>query len=188
MENEKPVTLSAKVDPGTMQDFENAFRDSGAKTKNDFIKSLLENRNNPGEETQTKTEIKIQEIEKKLDINEILFSLNPIQFFALREHVLSSDDFAEKQNSIINRLNTGDKPFFYSGNLFEPAFQKLWVKNQIITGSMAEEQKEAAIKHNMCAFILNMYFTKLIEGEVENSSVTPDNLKAFISEQNTELN
>lgn len=120
------------------------------------------------------------EIEPKLERNEILISLNPEQLFALRETVLSSEDFAAEHNILIDDLLSNNKPFLYFGKLYDTEFQGIWIKYQEITRYMTEEQKEHAVKHNMAAFLLNVFYRQLIEDNLSDSVVTAENLKEFI--------
>ena len=105
--------------------------------------------------------------------------LSSAQMFALRNTILSTLDFAKEQNLVIDKLSRGDRPFMYFDSLFEPEFQSLWIRNKLVTNQMSEE-KEAVLKFNMSAFLLNMFFTNLIEGRISETLLTVETLKAFI--------
>lgn len=118
----------------------------------------------------------------ELNDNEILLNLTPAQMFAIRETTLADPNFAEIQNEIIDSLAPENKPFLYFGNLFEPEFQLLWVKSIPLTDDMTPEQRESAIRHNMTAFILNMFLINFVEEKIDDSKATASSLKSFIQE------
>jgi hypothetical protein len=120
---------------------------------------------------------------KKLKDNEILLQLTPAQMFGISETIMSPDNFADIQNKIIDSLKPENKPFFYFGNLFEPEFEQLWVKSEPLNEELTPEQKEIIIKHNISAFLINMFLTHLIEGKISDSVVTAESLKSFIRDQ-----
>ena len=151
------------------------FDESGANSKGEFLTQLLDLWN----EGRQEPEIKTVTVERNLAPEEILFSLSPSQLYGIRGTVLSSPDFAEKQNQVIDRLRS-EKPFLYWGQLFEPEFQTLWIKNIPLTKTMSAEEKEKAIKHNMAAFLVNMFFVHLIEGKITDSQIDAESLKDFI--------
>ena len=118
----------------------------------------------------------------ELNDNEILLNLTPAQMFAIRETTLVDPNFAEIQNEIIDSLVPENKPFLYFGNLFEPEFQLLWVKNIPLTDDMTPEQREPAIRNNMAAFLLNMFLINFVEEKIDDSKATASSLKSFIQE------
>lgn len=124
----------------------------------------------------------IRTLDSGLNKKDIVLSLSPVQVYALRETVLSKDNFAEGQNELIDSLIPENKPFLYFGNLFEPEFQLLWVKNIPLTDDMTPEQRESAIQHNMAAFLLNMFLTNFVEENIDDSKATASSLKSFIQE------
>ena len=142
------------------------------KSLKSFIRELPED---------SQSEFLVKTSENKL--NEMQLSLTPAQLYALRENVLT-EGFAENQNDIIDSLTPANEPFLYFGNLFEPEFQSLWVKNIVLTDEMPEEEKETTIRHNMVSFLINMFLTHLIEGKIPDTSVTAKTLITFIQEQN----
>ena len=179
--NRKSKTISGATE--TINWFDESFESSGANSQGEFLQRLLENWNQdepaPKVETQTVT------IEKELEQNQLLFNLSPAQAFAIRGNV-SSPGFAQKQNSLIDSLK-GGSPFMYFGNLYDPAFQKLWVKNIVITKEMSEPEKEGAIKCNMSAFLVNMYLMHAIEGDVSASNINAASIKEFIGKEASKL-
>jgi hypothetical protein len=168
-------TVGIRMSQETIEYFNSTFDASGANSKGEFIIKLLENYNSAPQEPEVKTIT----VEKELQQNQLLIELHPAQLFALRQHVLSYPDFAEKQNEIIDSMK-GDRPYMYFGNLFEPEFQKLWVRNIPITKTMTEDEKENAIRHNMSAFLINMFLMHAIERNLEKSKVNAEMLKTFI--------
>jgi len=127
-------------------------------------------------------EFSVRLIEGQSQQNEMILSLTPAQVHAIRETVLT-EGFAETQNEIIDSLNPDNKPFLYFGNLFEPEIQSLWVRNIVLNDELPEDQKETAIRHNMGAFLINMFLMHLIEGKISETSVTAKALIKFIQEQ-----
>lgn len=190
-------TISAKVSDETAATFDERVRNSGL-TRDEFLSKLL-NENKPIKPAEKiEEEIPVQpvvkpeipsmtivekhiEVEKPLAENEILISLNPAQFFALRETVLSGENFAAKQNLLIDRIHNDDRPFFYFGKLFEPEFRTLWVRYQEVTKEMTEEEKNSALKNNMGAYILNFFLCHLVEGQILESDIDASILKDFIT-------
>ncbi len=139
------------------------------------------------EQTESESsEFSVRTIEGNTEQNEMLLSLTPVQLYAIRETVLI-EEFAENKNEIIDSLNPENKPFLYFGNLFEPEFQSLWIRNIVLTDGMTQEEKENSIRHNMAAFLINMFLMNLIEGKVSCTPVTAENLKSYIQEHNQEL-
>lgn len=121
------------------------------------------------------------EVERKLKSNEIIIALNPAQLHALSETVLGTENFVAEQNSIIDDVYNNNKPFFYFGKLYDSEFHGLWVRSLEISKTLTEDQKESAIKNNMVAFLLNVFYAQLIMGNTD-SVVTAKNLKAYIQE------
>ena len=123
--------------------------------------------------------VKTEFIERQLQQSEILLSFQPAHLYALRGTVTSFANFAECQNEIIDFLK-GDRPFKYSGNLFDPEFQKLFIKNTPIKKETSEADKEAAIKHNMSAFLINAFLVNFLEGKIKETGLSVNNLREFI--------
>ena len=123
--------------------------------------------------------VKTEFIERQLQQSEILLSLQPAHLYALRGTVTSFANFAECQNEIIDFLK-GDRPFKYSGNLFDPEFQKLVIKNTPTKNETSEADKEAAIKHNMSAFLINAFLVNFLEGKIKETGLSVNNLREFI--------
>ncbi|MEI7527169.1 MAG: hypothetical protein WCJ95_22655, partial [Mariniphaga sp.] len=115
--------------------------------------------------------------------NEMILSLTPAQFFAINQTILS-EGFEATQNEILDSLTPENKPFFYFGNLYDEDFQTLWVRNIVRTKEMTESEKENAIRHNMAAYLVNMFMMHLIEGKISKTVVSAESLKAFLLEQN----
>lgn len=160
--------------------FRQSFDGSGTSSQGEFLSKLLEKwnaqDNNAGPQIKTET----IEVEKQLQENELLINLSLAQMFALRGTVLGNPEFAQKQNEIIDRLK-GNKPFLYSGELFSAEFKNIWIRNIVLTKAMTDEQKEAAIKFNMAAFLVNMFMVHLIEGNIDVSTIDAGKLKEFIA-------
>lgn len=179
------VTVTIRVNPETKEFFDSLVQGSGANSNGEYFQRMCETMNMPEQhiEPEIRTVTIERPIEKQLQPNEILLSLNPQQMFAIRQTVLSSSNFAQEQNEIIDSLKTGSKPFLYMGSLFDPELQSLWMRNIVILKTMSPEQIEAAIRHNMSAFLINKYLYSLIEGKLSCSQVTAQTLKSFIRKQ-----
>ncbi len=174
----KSKTIKGAIE--TIDWFDKSCEASGANSQGEFLLKLLEkwNQDDPSPKVETKTVT----IEKKLESNEILFKLSPEQLFAIRGNVLTPE-FAQKQNNIIDSLKR-NPPFLYFGNLYDPIFRKLWVRNIVLTKEMNETEKEAAIKHNMIAFLVNMFIMHAIDGNLSNSNISAESIKNFIEKEN----
>lgn len=175
------ATITIRTNSETKEFFKSLFDGSGANTQGEFFERMLEKMYAP--EKKVEPQIRTLTVEKTLQPNELLLSLTPAQMYALRETVLSADNFAQEQNEIIDSLKAGNKPFMYFGSLFEPEFQSIWVKNIIPTKAMTPEQKENAIRHNMAAFLINKFLLSLIDGKISCSRVSPFALRTFINKQ-----
>jgi hypothetical protein len=182
MSNFKKMVKTIRMSPHTNEKFEAAFENSNADSKGEYLDSILDQVLNYKPTTEVK-EVEIR-VEKELESNQILVSLTPAQMFALKEHILAVPDYAEKQNEIIDMLSEG-QPLFSFSKLYEPEFQELWVRNKVFTEEMSEVEKEAAIKHNISAYLLNMFFTNLIDGNIPDLHVDANDIKAFVQKQVT---
>ncbi len=179
MENSKKVAKTIRMTAEVNDKFETAFEESNFDSKGEFIESLIDKGNND-EPTVEIEEIEI-EVEKKLNPNQLLITLTPPQMFALHEHVTRTPDFAQNQNLLIGKLEK--KPWWASSEIYCPALRDLWVRNIELTEKMDESEKEEAIKHNMSAFMLNMFFSHLVNGDIPNANVCAEDIKAFVLDQ-----
>ena len=173
--NQRSVTYRMNQD--AIEYINNSFDASGANSKGEYIVKAVEFFNNSPLEPEVKT-ITIEK-EKELQSDELLLKLNPAQMYAIRGHVLSFPDFAEQQNEVIDSLK-GKRPFLYGGYLYEPEFQALWVRNIPIVKNMSEAEKEKAIRHNMAAFLMNVFFVNIIEGNILKTAMNAQRLKNYI--------
>jgi len=180
MTDQKKVVKTIRMTAEVNDQFETAFEESNFDSKGEYLEYLL-NKVNNDEPTVEVEEVEI-EVEKKLEANQLLITLTPAQQFILREHVTRSPDFAQEQNRVIDKL--ANKPWWASNDAYKPEFQALWVRNIELTEKMEETEKEEAIKHNMSAFILNMFLVRLISGDLDESEVSVDDIETFIQEQN----
>lgn len=176
------VNTSIRMNPDTKQYFEQSFEASGTNSKGEFIAMLLDVHNNGEPGLEPRTIEKIVHVEKIPGNDELILKLSPAQMFALRETVLQAR-FAESQNEVIESLQRENRPYLYFGNLFEPEFQTLWMKNKVFTKEMSPSEKEAVIRFNMVAFLVNMFLTQIIEGKMSESAVTAETLKMYIRRQ-----
>jgi hypothetical protein len=179
MNKQKKVPVTTRMREDRREKLEKAFEESNFDTKDEYIEWLIDYVHNYEPEIKIK-EVEV-EVEKKLEPNQILITLNPVQMFILREHVSRAPDFAVKQNKIIDKLK--NKPWYASSDLYNPNFQELWVRNIELTEEMTEIEKEEVIKHNMSAFLLNVFLTNLIDGNIYNSDVNVDDIELFIQNQ-----
>ncbi|NQU53006.1 MAG: hypothetical protein HQ522_10765 [Bacteroidetes bacterium] len=178
MPNSKKVVKTIRMTAETNEKFETAFEESNVDSKGEFIDSLIDQALND-EPTIEVEEIEI-EVEKKLEPNQILISLTPAQMFALHGHV-SEQEFAEKQNRIINKLS--NKPWYASSDIYKPEFQQLWTPSIELKEQMDETERGKAIKNNMGAFLANMFLTNLIDSNIPESAVSIEDIETFILEQ-----
>ncbi|WP_423129732.1 hypothetical protein [Gaoshiqia sp. Z1-71] len=171
------TTIRSSVD--VKEWFRESFEASGTNSQGEFLEKLLERWHR--EEPVQKAKVETIEVfrDREFSANEILMSLPPAQLFALRQTILSIPDFAEKQNEMIDSLSLG-RPLFYFGNLYDKEFRSMWVRNTPIIKNMSDEERESAIKHNMYAFLLNMFSMHIVEGKLSCTKVTPDVLRDFI--------
>lgn len=178
----KQISINQRVSAEDKDYYDQSFEGSGASSRGEFLVKLLDRYHEPLEPVRVEVE-KLVEVERNHQHNEISLILSPAQMFALRNTVLSTSDFAQEQNKVIDNLARGNRPFMYFGSLFEPEFQSLWIRNKVVTDKTPGEEKEAVTKFNMSAFLLNMFFTNLIEGRISETMVTADTLKEFIKKQ-----
>lgn len=178
-------SLTVRMSPEIKEWFRESFESSGTNSQGEFVGKLLETYNLDNKEK--KSEIKTVTVEKELEQNQILINLNPSQLYALQGTILSNPMFAERQNELIDRLR-GHQPIFYVGNLFKPEFKNIWVKNIIITKTMTDIEKQAAIRFNMAAFLINSFMVNIIEEEISETKITAKKLREFIQKNNIQNN
>ena len=192
MANFTQVNTSIRMSQDSKDRFDLLFDASGANSKGEFVARLLDRYENPAAqepiekivEVEKPVEVeKIIQVEKSLEVNQLLLTLTENELFALRETVLSSSDFAERQNELIDSLAPENLPFFYFGNLYDLEFQELWKRNIVVTSKMSDEDREEAIKHNMAAFLINNFFLNLLSEKITVSLVTPGVMKEFIAKR-----
>jgi len=153
------------------------FEASEVVTMEEFLDNLIQKFNKPEKVIETVEEI--EPIQTQLKPNEILLNLTPAQFYAIRETVLSKN-FASDQNAAIDVKIKGD---FYSGSiLLRPEFKPLFIRNIVLIDEMSADEKENAIRHNMAAFVINLYFMRLLNEGYDPIAVTPKALKYFVQE------
>lgn len=184
MANEKKVVKTIRMTAEVDEKFEAAFEESNFDSKGEYLESLVDQANND-EPTVEVEEVEI-EVEKKLEPNQLLLSLTPAQQFILREHVTRDPRFAQEQNRMIDKLS--NKPWYATSDIYKPEFQELWVRNIELNEKMEESEKEEAIKHNMGAFILNMFLLQLINYDFQETEVKIKDIEAFIEEQSFNSN
>lgn len=178
----KMLPLAVRVNEETKELFSELFAASGANSQGEFLHQLLLESMTPKPIPEKEIEYKEVKIERVLNPNELILSLSQAQLFALSSLILGSPNFAEHQNELIDRLK-GGKPWFSGSNLYEPEFKNLWVKNVLISKTMTPEQREKAIKHNMSAYLINMFLVFLIEEQIESPGINVEKLKTFIRSQ-----
>ena len=173
--NLKPYTI--RMSDQDIELLNDLFELSGASSKGEFIRRMCEKWNSEDPEIVVKTEF----IDRELQSDEILLKLNPAHLFALRGTVISLPLFAERQNEneIIDSVK-GKRPFMYSGNLFDPAFQNIFIRNIPIKKEMSEPDREKGIRHNMAAFLINAFLVNFIEEKIKETGLTLDSLRQFI--------
>jgi len=181
MKQQTLVTVSIRMNPETRDFYKALFEGSGANSQGEYFQRMCERMN--ASEALPEPIIKTVPIERKLNPNEVLMNLNPAQLYALRQTVLSSETFAQEQNEIIDELKPENRPLFYSGVAFSPEINSTWVRNIVLTKTMTPDQREAAIKHNMAAFLINRFMIGIVEGKISCTNVTGSSLKAFIKKQ-----
>lgn len=170
-------TITIRTSAETKDWFKTSFEASNANSQGDFLQKLLERYNE--DEPKPEPIIQTVTVNQELKPNELLLSLTPAQLFALRGTVMSFPNYAERQNEIIDSLK-GKRPFLYSGNLFDPEFRNILVRNIPITKTMTEPERENAIRHNMTAFLINTFLVNIIEENIKETLVTADKLRSYI--------
>jgi hypothetical protein len=178
--NLKPYTI--RMSDQDIELMNELFELSGASSKGEFIRRMCEKWNADEPEQLVKTEF----IDRQLQTNEILLNLSPAHLFALRGTVTSFANFAERQNEIIDSLK-GNKPWMYSGNLFDAEFQNLFIRNIPIKKETTEADREAAIKHNMTAFLINAFLVNFLDGKIKETGLTVNALREFIVKNTPKL-
>lgn len=176
----KLVGVTARMSVDTKAYYDQTREASGANSSGEFILLLLDKFN---AETEPQTIEKVVEIERRHEENELSVKLTHAQYWALRNTVLSTNDFAESQNSVIDNLATGNRPFMYFGNLFDQEFQSLWIRSRPFSDKTTPGEALESIKFNMSAFLVNMFFTNLIENRISETLVTDETLKRYLKEQ-----
>jgi hypothetical protein len=183
------ATISIRVSDELQRNFDNTFQNSDADTKAEFLKMMLSRFLAPKE---VKTEVQtieaepkiieknvIKEVERELAENEILFALNPVHLFALRETLLH-DQYIKKTNDFIEHVNAGKDPYsiFTKANVFSGAYAGDIIK----LGDNVED--EEVMKSNMAALLINVFMVAVIQEDFSwiGTPVTHKMLKAFKQE------
>ena len=177
----QPVTEAEQrlTEEETQEIFKTSFETSDSKSPEEFFDQLLLNFNELKSIDEPETIVTDKPVCEKLKENEIALYLTPAQNFALREAVLSKD-FVLNQNKALDVEIKGD---FWSGTIFlQPEFKPLFVRNIVLTDEMNETEKENSIRHNVVAFIVNLFFMRLLYEGYDSISVTPKVLKSFVNE------
>lgn len=184
--NPKAIESAPNLSPEETQEIlKSTFEASESNTMEEFLDNLIQKFNKPEKVIEPIEET--ESVKARIEPNEILLSLTPAQLYALRETVLT-EGFAETQNEIIDSLNYKKPGNYYYGQISEADFELLWVRNIVFTDSTTPEEKETAIRHNMAAFIVNMFFSQLLRGKLsEVTNVTTKSLKAFIREHSEDV-
>jgi hypothetical protein len=177
MNNSKKVLKSMRMTAEFNDKFEAAFEESNFDSKGEYFESIFDKAN----KDEPTVEIEEVEVEKKLEPNQLLISLTPAQHFILREHVTRDPNFAQEQNRVIDKL--ANKPWWGSNDAYKPEFQELWVRSIELAEEMEETEKKEAIKHNMSAFILNMFLIRLVSYDLQETKVSTEDIETFIHEQ-----
>lgn len=139
----------------------------------------MENQFSPGNEDLIKDDV-LDLTENENQDNEpqaITIELNPVQFMALRESLLSLD-VLEKINEAVRKVNLGDDSFNWFNDLYSGAY----------AGTLKEFLPEVndieAIKTNMGALLINTFMGFILtNGNIE--IITPVDkkvIKAFIAD------
>lgn len=114
------------------------FEASEANTMEEFLDNLIQKFNKPEKVIEPIQET--ENVQARIEPNEMLLSLTPVQVYAIRETVLSAG-FAEDQNEIIDSLNYKKPGNYYYGQISEPDFESLWVRNIVFADGMTPEEK-----------------------------------------------
>jgi len=180
--------LSIRVSNEVKDMFEDSFRISGSSSKGEFLSNIIDAYNASLDDptptavltpAQTQITEKVIEKERELKENEILLSLNPAQFFTLKETVLANPKFVTVWNEHIKKMKDGDSPFLYFGNLCDKDYGCIWNEFK----ELESNEDLTTLKSNMAAELINSYMVRIIEGEIDYSVVTPKLLKKFIKEE-----
>jgi hypothetical protein len=68
------------------------------------------------------------------------------------------------------------------GEKYNEEFHDLRIRCIVQTDSMDETENEKAIKHNMGAYLINMYLVNLLDYNIPGTQLMPDDVKEFIQE------
>jgi hypothetical protein len=179
--------------------FDALFNESGANSKGEFMAILLDRYENPPKsnpiekivEVEKPVEViktieveKLVEVEKQLQANQLLLSLSDAQLFALRETVLSFNDFAERQNEIIDSFAPENKAWFMPRDWYSPEIYQLWGRFEPIGDNMTDGEREMAIKSNISSCLLNSFILLMFKPEINEhineSLITPRIIREYV--------
>ena len=197
MVNTTQANTNIRMSQSTKELFDQIFEESGSNSKGEFIALLLDRYDNPpaGKTIEKNVEVekpvevekvveveKLVEVEKQLQANQLILSLSDAELFALRETLLSFNDFAERQNKVIDSF--GRKSWIGSTRHYSPEIDQLWRHFEPIGEDMTDQEREAVIKSNIpsClfnAFLLLMFIPERSE-HINESLVTPKIIREFI--------
>jgi hypothetical protein len=174
--------ISLRVNPEDKQIFEELTRSLPNENKSQLFyemlkayqeKTELNQTTKTPEPIQAETAIETEETEEK----QIVISLNPVQYFAIKETILKPG-FIEETNKTVNSIdNAIDNTFFgnelYSG-LFAGVFKKM----------VTDQNEKDSMNKNIDAVLINLFMANILtNSEYLESPVSKAVLKRFIKDQ-----
>lgn len=199
MANKTHANTNIRMSQSTRELFDQIFEESGSNSKGEFIALLLDRYDNPptGKTIEKIVEVekpvevekvveveKLVEVEKQLQANQLILSLSDAELFALRETILSFNDFAERQNKVIDSFAPENKTWMDSRDMYNPEIYQMWRRFEPICEDMTDQEREAVIKLNIpsCLFnsFLYLFFMPDQRWYINKSLVTPQIIREYI--------
>jgi hypothetical protein len=185
------ANTNIRMSQSTREIFDHLFEESGSNSKGEFMAKLLDRYDNPTISKPTEKIVEVERLveeEKQLQANQLIISLSDSEFFVLKETVLSFNDFAERQNKIIDSFAPEHDSIFALKHLYSPEIYQLWRRFEPINESMTINEREKVVKSNFTSCLFNaflfLHFIQERSEGINESLVTPRIIREFIKQHN----
>lgn len=174
--------ISLRVNPEDKQTFEQLTKILPSENKSELFNEMLKAYQEKTEMSlipeipepiQEEPDIKTEEAEEK----QIVISLNPVQYFAIKETILKPG-FIEITNKTINKIDNAIDNTFFGNELYSGIYAGVFKK---MTG---ETNESDPMNTNIEAALVNLFMASILtNSEYLDSPVTKEVLKLFIQDK-----
>jgi hypothetical protein len=178
----KIENISMRISSETKEYFEELFQESGASSKGEFLKVLMDRYSIPEEEViiprdnKNKPETievekiveveKVVEVERPLKENEIVINLNKLQFTML-EWLTTKNQCRKSMNADIENINNGVDKTFWGNKMYSGRYKDLFINYTC-------EDSPEKVKEDIGAHLVNVFMVMIAKGYYEPVGVNAD--------------